>query len=388
MKKLIYKSLILLIIFGSMSCDVTDLQPFDSISESLAFTTPEKIELSMAGVYDAAQSGFYNGDEGNDRGYIFGAAHVQQNDMRGEDMLLINTFYGFTYQGTYTATTANNVNYWENGFRVINLANLFIEGVNRAEAGGVIDEATRKSYEGEARLLRAMTYHELVIMFARPYADVAERTKDFGGLPLHRNGVNGGATVPAAAAIGRSTIAQTYEFILNDLDTAELYMPNTHPNFPVVRGGKGAAIALKTRVKLHQEDWDGVITESNKLVSATAPFTSPIGGYALTASVVGPWADNESTDNIFSMNMNENDNLNVNAALANMLGSGAAAFGARGEVAISPILWNQSFWHPDDLRRTLLVETGASGRLFTNKYRDYTTFTDYSPLIRYAEGNT
>ena len=108
-------------------------------------------------------------------------------------------------------------------------------------------------------------------------------------------------------------------------------------------------------------------------------------GYSLTASVAGPWEDNASVENIFSMNMNENDNLNVNSALANMYGSSSADFGARGEVAISPIIWNQNFWHPDDLRRDLLVETGASGRLFTNKYRDYVNNTDFSPILRYAE---
>jgi hypothetical protein len=113
----------------------------------------------------------------------------------------------------------------------------------------------------------------------------------------------------------------------------------------------------------------------------------------MTSSVEGPWADNESTDNIFSMGMSETDNLNVNAALANMLGSSASELGARGEVAISPVLWNETFWDPDDLRRKIgtgeadlqMVYPGANGRLFTTKYRDYTTNADYAPIIRYTE---
>lgn len=108
------------------------------------------------------------------------------------------------------------------------------------------------------------------------------------------------------------------------------------------------------------------------------------GGYALTDDPYGPWENNTSEENIFSMNMSANDNLNVNAALANMYGSDA--LGGRGEVAISPIIWNEDFWHPDDLRRqSPFVEPGSSGRLFTAKYNDYTNNADFSPILRYAE---
>ena len=66
-----------------VSCDkdTTDLLPFDRITEAAAFETPDRCELSMVGVYDAAQSGFYLG--GAVRGYPFGAANVEQGDNRG-----------------------------------------------------------------------------------------------------------------------------------------------------------------------------------------------------------------------------------------------------------------------------------------------------------------
>jgi hypothetical protein len=387
MKYLKYIYVLLFIMFAS--CDVNDVAPLDEISETEAYSTPEKIELSMNGVYDAAQSGFFGGNEDNNRGYIFGAAHVEQNDMRGEDMLLINIFYAYTYQATFTETTANNVNYWENGFRLINLANLFMEGVQTAVEGGVIDDVTGNAYIAEARLLRAMAYQEMVIMFARPYLDGSGAEL---GLPIRTVGVNSAATVDEQMIVGRSTVAEVYDFILGDLDYAETNLP-AERGAQVTRATKGAAIALKTRVYLHMGNWGSVISEAAKLVPASAPYISPIAEYRMTSSVEGPWADNESTDNIFSMGMSETDNLNVNSVLANMLGSSASELGARGEVAISPILWNETFWHEDDLRRTIgtsaedlgMVYTGANGRLFTTKYRDYTTYTDYAPIIRYTE---
>lgn len=368
-----------MMILVTTACDVTDLQPVNAISETLAYSTPANIELSMAGVYDAAQSGFYNGDETNDRGYIFGAAHIQQGDMRGEDMLMINTFYSFTYQATYSTTTANNVNYWENGFRIINLANLFMEGVRDAVEKGIITAEVGNSYEGEARVLRAITYHTLIINFARPYRD---GNGDKPGLPIFEEGVNSSPDVDAVVATGRSSVAEVYNFILDDLTYAENNLPESRDDFPVTRAVKGAAIALKTRVYLHMGDWTNVMTEANKIVSTNAPFTSPVGGYALTASVDGPWVDNNSSECIFSMEMSPVDDLNTNAALARMLASPSE--GARGEYAISPIIWNQTFWHPDDLRRTLLVKDNGA-RYYTDKYRDYTNWTDYAPIIRYGE---
>ncbi len=381
MKSYRYFLLLVIILFAGCEDDVLELQPFDAISEEAAFTTPDRIELSMNGVYDAAQSGFYRADENNNRGYIFGAAHIQQGDMRGEDMLLINTFYGFTYQATYTPVTENNRYFWENGFRVVNLVNLFIEGVTGAVEGEIISADEGNSYIAEARFLRGLTYHEMLIHFARPYRD---GNGSEPGLPLHTVGNNSSGSVEENSSIERSTVAQTYTFILEDLDYAEANLPESRSGvLNVTRATRGAAIALKTRVKLHQGDWDGVVTEGNKLVPGSAPFISPINDHALTTSVEGPWANNQSEENIFSMNMSANDNLNVNAALANMYGS--SSLGARGEVAISPIIWNESFWHPDDLRRTLLVESGASDRLFTSKYRDYVNNSDFSPILRYAE---
>jgi hypothetical protein len=355
----------------------------NSLSEDLAFSSAANCEQSMVGVYDAAQSGFYGGSEVNDRGYIFGAAHIQQGDMRGEDMLLINIFYAFTYQATYTTTTANNVAYWENGFRLNNLANLFIEGV-RGASGGAITAAKALEYEAEARLLRAITYHTLLINFARPYLDGSGAEM---GLPIIDFGINGTDKLAQVLSTHRSTVAETYDFILADLDFAEANLPALAARTgiqKISRSTKEVAIALKTRVYLHMGDYANVKIEAAKIASqSVAPFSSP-DGHVLGATVDAVWnAKGNHIEMMFGMEfMAGTDNLNTNAALARMLGS--PSLGARGEYAISPIIWTQSFWHTSDLRRTLLVRNNGV-RYFTHKYQDYTNWTDISPIIRYAE---
>ncbi len=374
---------ILLFAVTTFSCKkILDEKPITSFAEVTAFTTPERVQLAMYGVYDAAQSGFYVGN--TIRGYPFGAANISQGDMRGEDMLNQAQFYAFTYEATYSNTSPNNGFMWQTLYALINTANLTIEGSNTAAANGVIPAATAKQYEAECRFLRAMAHHELLIHFARPYAD-GNGSKP--GVAFRDFGINGQTTVEKARAIGRGTVAENYTKILEDLDFAETNLPDiakdiANTNIRTYRASKAAAIALKMRVKLHKQDWNGVITEGAKLVPAAPPFVSPVGGWTLTASADGPFTNNLSLESIFSIKNDANDNPQANGALPNMLGS--PALNGRGLVRVSPIAYNLAAWRCDDLRRTLLL-TQDGRSYYTTKYRDYVNWSDATPQIRYAE---
>lgn len=367
-----------LCLFTITSCkDITDLQPADAFSETSAFSTPQRVELSVIGMYNAAQSGTYAGNVV--RGYPFGAANVQQSEMRGEDMLNQALFFAITNENTYTPFSANNVWMFNTLFTLVNQCNVTIEGVQKAATDGIITPEVALGYEGEARFLRALAYHELLTHFARPFAD-GNGAKP--GMPIRDFAVLSPATVEKAIATGRSTVAENYAFILGDLDFAETNLPATRSgNLRVFRSVKGAAIALKTRVKLHKQDWAGVIAEGNKIVSASAPFTSPISGFALTPTAAGPFQNQVSNEAVFSIENNEQDNPGVNGSLAGMLGN--PALGGRGLMRISPISFNLKEWPADDARRALLNKDARS--YYTGKYSDYTNRSDDNPILRYAE---
>ncbi|MEY2793266.1 MAG: hypothetical protein RJA76_1258 [Bacteroidota bacterium] len=377
-----FNAFLLITIISLSSCEeITDLQPSNSFSETTAFTSAARCELSMAGVYDAAQSGFYAG--GAVRGYPFGAASTEQGDMRGEDMLNVATFYAITYEGTYNSTTANNQFHWETLYALINRANVVIDGVNGAAAKGVISAEKAKEYEAEARYLRALAHHELLIHFARPFAETADASHP--GVPYRTIAVNSPATVDEAKSQGRNTVKVCYDKIIEDLNFAEVNLPSTRPgSLRISRATKGAAIALKSRVYLHANNWAKVVEESAKLVNGSTSFTSPVGSYALTASPDGPFASPganlSNTESIFSIENASIDNPGVNGALGAMYANSPG----RALIAISPIIWNASFWRPTDLRRSLL--TVSSGRAyFSTKYKDAATYVDANPIIRYAE---
>jgi len=379
-----------------------DLSPYNAFGDATAYETPERCLLALYGVYDAAQSGSYdplNGTGNTVRGYTFGAASIEQGEMRGDDMVNIATFYQITYLSTYSPVSPNNVNIWINSYLLINKANLAIDGFRAALGKGTINTGTEAQYEAECRFLRAMAHHEMVLHFSRPYLDGSGSNL---GVPYHDYAISSSASLDRLKSQPRGTVAEDYTKILADLDYAETNLGATVPvtvsgaSLPAgvntFRATKAAAIALKMRVKMHKGDWAGVIAEGNKLIPAVVTPTnppgtvSPIGGWALQATPQGPFVNNITTESVFSIRNDALDNTGVNAALAQMLGPNVPG---RGLVSISPTIYNNSLWRCDDLRRANLVIAGQSNAntptFFTKKYTDYVNQSDYAPLIRYAE---
>ncbi len=393
MKKIYNHIFAFFALVGLYSCNsALNITPYNSLTDATIYDTADRIELAIAGVYDAAQTGFY--PEGlAPRGYTFGAANIEQDDLRGEDMINMESFYQITYNNTYTSTSPNCYNIWNNSYALINKANVVIEGLASAVSKNVISQSTADAYQGELRFLRALAMHQLLIEFAKPYAD-GQGTQL--GVIIRDFAIKDDATIAKANSVGRSSVADCYKFVESDLTFAETYLPATRTSNKTYRATQAAAIALKMRVLLHEGRWGDVITEGNKIVSGSGTaFTSPIGGWTLTSTPDGPFANNVSSESIFSIENTSTDNGGVSGALQSMYGSNGTSVGARGLIGISPIVWNLPQWDATDLRRNLVVanftnntpSTAPSGKkpmYFTTKYRD-SSWGDDAPQIRYAE---
>lgn len=366
------------------SCeDLIDLKPYSQVDENSAFSTSSLVALSVTGMYQAAQRGDY---AGNQRGYPWGSAFVQQGDNRGEDVVNIFTFYQLTYTNTHDPTTANNVWWWSDSYRLINRSNIVLAGVQTAADKGVITQAQADQYKGEALVFRAITHFELLIHFSRPFKHTSDASHP--GVPYREKAYTTQISIEEGMKQGRNTVAECYQKILADLDQAELYLPTKAQRGAgkpgVVRITKQAAAAFKTRVYLHKYDWAKVITEGSKFLTGGVYA----GSYSLTSTPGGPFSDSYgNTESIFSLENSGTNNPGVNAALASQ-------YKRRLLVCISPIIWRDPAWLTDDKRRSTTTETviptaemvlNSAGRLYTNKYKDVTNYSDASPLIRYAE---
>ncbi|NIG52699.1 RagB/SusD family nutrient uptake outer membrane protein [Chitinophaga sp. Cy-1792] len=363
-----------------MSCSkYTELTPKDRLGESSIFTDSTNVELALNGVYNNAAVGSYADSYSSGRGYPFGAASIEQAEMRGEDMVNLATFYDITYRSVITTTSANNVAMWVNLYALINQANVFIEGAQLAQKNGIISDAKEKQVEAEARFLRALAHHEAVLNFSRPYADNSGATP---GIPYRDVAINSVAKTEAALKVSRGTVKETYTKILADLDWAEQNIGDGKASINKV--SKGAIIALKSRIKLHMADYAGVIAEATKLGANLTSPVSPIGNYKLEALPETVFANNEiNSESIFSIANSILANGGTNGALAPMFGPGSV--GARGLVSMSPNLYSASWWVAGDRRRDKMTIKGGDGRMYSAKFTKYVDKSDWAPIVRYAE---
>lgn len=357
-----------------------NLEQKNAITYELAFSTAERCELTIVGCYDAAQSGYYPGNDQR-RGYPFGAATVQQGDMKGEDMLNVQQFFAVTYNGDYTTASPNGRAHWECTYQMINKINIVIEGLKGAATKGVITSEKALDGEAEVRFLRALGLHELLVFFSLPYAATPDASHY--GVPVNTKPITTIADVNEAKDAGRATVKATYDQILADLDFAEQHLVTKTGGLKISRATKAAAIALKTRIYQHMGLWDKVITESSKIVSASAPFTSPIDGYKLMVKPEGVFDSNSNnTESLFSIENSNLDNGTVNGSLSQFY------FTVRSLVCVSPIIINADFWLKEDLRREQLLKKASYGSINTYwswKYRKGTEMNDWTPILRYPE---
>ncbi|MCI0920443.1 RagB/SusD family nutrient uptake outer membrane protein [Sphingobacterium rhinopitheci] len=382
----------LALMFTTYSCkDFTELNPLSSLSETTAFTSPQNIELAVSGMYWQAAVGSYdplNGTALGQRGYPFGGASIEQGDMRGEDLVNLQAFFQVTYQNTYTPNTPNNVNIWEQLYALINQCNVIIEGVDNAIASGVLEASVGNPYKGEALFLRALAHHELLLNFSKPYSDNPTTSL---GVPYRVKAITGAESAAEQNNLTRGSVASTYALLLADLDLAESILPTVRANkaASISRATKGAAIALKTRVKLHMNDMDGVIAEGAKLGTSatTGAFNSTIGGYALENSPETPFINySNNSESIFSVAQSVASNGTVNGAVTSMFSP--SELNGRDLIGVSPNLYNASFWLATDLRKTELTfkqTVGDRPYVYVYKYRSIGDNSDWCPMIRYSE---
>jgi starch-binding outer membrane protein, SusD/RagB family len=368
MKKLLLIFISTLIFSASCNKDKLNPLPQTDLPEEDAFTTAIRAEQQAVGMYIWAKGS-----------YFLGSRFFTYNDIRGEDFLN-RTANGVTGLQTWNFTAVpatNEVQYaWRDIYQCINQCNFVLEGIDKAP----ITATAKNEYRGEARFLRALSYHSLLMLYARPFAD-GNGSKPGVPLRLVSN------TKPGDANLARSTVAQVYQQILDDLNFAETNLPLNRGNaeFNTTRAHRNSAIALKTRVLLHMQRWSDVITEAAKIVSATAPYQAASGvQHRLEASIANVFAASTTLESIFSMPF----------TVSNLPGTqnGLASYYTPAPVGIMDYYLNttgifgNTGWKATDARRAMLSTAVVNGVTFNylNKFNKNPN-TDYAPVLRYAE---
>jgi len=383
MKHILSILLLIVLILGSCRKELLSPEPQTQILEDVSFSTPEKTLAAVNGVYAGAKVG-----------QIYGGRYYNYQDARGEEFIN-ETANGVTQLSTWNFTvtpTTNEVqNFWAAAYTAINRANVVIAGVDKAP----ISDSLKNQYKAECRFIRALMYHNLVTIYARPYWD--------------GNGSKPGVIIytEPQTQLGenqkpRSTVAEVYTQIINDLDFAEANLASNNGSVAanVTHAHKNTAIALKTRVYLYKGDYAKVITEGTKLVPQnTAPFSTTSGvTHNLQSNITTVFgAGGQTPENILSFPFTANDlpgtqnSLNQYyspAATPSTWPNPCTSCSGNGDYSLNTgatgIVSNAG-WTANDARRQFIQVINRTSTASRTWLRKWTDNKDYVPAIRYAE---
>lgn len=214
--------------------DFLDTKPHDSIDAGSAFSTPERVEAAMTGLYDIVTNSAFN------------TQLSLTQDVKGGDMLVVSTgnYNRFVteYQFLQSPTAGYGGGFWTQAYRLITNCNVAITELPNSP----ISDNLKTDYLAEARALRAWGHLQLVRLFAQPYA----YNKTLPGIPVVDK-----VLAPSDAVPPRGTVEDTYKAITDDLLFAKANISTTRAN----NSGRlviNTVNGLLARVYLDMEVWD------------------------------------------------------------------------------------------------------------------------------------
>ncbi|WP_308993321.1 RagB/SusD family nutrient uptake outer membrane protein [Mariniflexile litorale] len=235
--KILRLPIIILLVFISTSCesDFLDKNPLDSVSSQGFWNTKADVETGLAGVYSRLQQNFL----GYERIYFEGLTDNAYCEINFNQRYIFEMTLGNISPSTGGAIN----NMYSSPYRAITSCNLFLDNVDNAKDN--ILPAQLDIYKAEVRFIRALCYFDLVQLF--------------GEVPVYKKYF----TKIEEGKIAKSSKAEIYTFIEEDLNFAIAKLPDTKYSGHAV---KGSAQALLGRVLLTQEKWPEAATVLNDII--------------------------------------------------------------------------------------------------------------------------
>lgn len=243
-------SAVAVVFLASLSgCQDLDLAPTDKFTEANYWTSAEKASMVLNTAYGQLTSS----------GRYFSNESLSDNMYEGRG----NSSEKMISSGQADASNSRFSEEWKNSYAGIKTCNVFLENVDKVPN---MNETLRTRMKAEARFIRAWLYLQL--------------TTWYGDVPLFEKDI----TLEESKSISRTPKAAILTFIYNELDEVEAVLPTNTEYAEADRGRitKGAAIALKARAYLYQNDWANVVAACEKLIGNTSNRT-----YALFSSYEG-----------------------------------------------------------------------------------------------------
>jgi hypothetical protein len=328
--------LVFLILFNG--CNVLDQEPKNQFDGQIPITDKFSAQGALNGLYDALQEIDY-----------YGAYFPISVDMFTEDLVISAFWDSYKHLDShYVPATSENIKLiWLQMYRTINVANniiYYVPGVDDP----LFTQDEKNEIVGAAETIRGMVYFDLL----RTFGEHWDSGSSFG-VPIRIEPAFNAEFTP------RSTVAQTYQQIITDLQNAESKLPDAyHPAYM----NKQTVAALLARTSLYLQDYEKASEYASAVITS--------GNYALQENYASVFSQKNSSESIFELNFSAQDPSYY-----------LREFGERDEATISPDFFD-IFDENDTRRATIFPDFDNENLLTTEKYitQDASAF-----IIRLAE---
>lgn len=226
-------------------------EPESSIATGEAMKTADDAEQTLLGIYASLKSSS-----------LFSGLLTQLPDLQADLVYAVDGYsntYGSIWQWDIRSTTSETESVYAALYLTISRCNFYLDCIDAVVASLTDDETIDilESYTGEVYCIRALCYSKLIECFCKAYdpdtaastPGVVLRTKYFTAEPIRR-----------------STLAESYELVLEDLGRAEARLSEEDDAASNVYLSLAAAQALHARVALNMRDWATAESYATKVI--------------------------------------------------------------------------------------------------------------------------
>lgn len=337
MRRCLTPTVLVALLTVAAGCDKTlTVEPTTEVEETQAIIDGPSVRAALAGAYDALQGGSYYGGD-----FLF------ISDLASDDVSHVGTFTTFADVDQQVTAADNSTieDIWDAIYISIGRANTLIAKVPAVTQLG---EDERNDIVGQAHLIRALSYHNLV----RLWGPVPIRLAPPGSLN-------------ELAATERAPVAQVYAQILTDINEATKLM---NSDTRTRSASLLAAEALKSRVLLYQRNWSATIVAADNVINEGLELAPNF------ASLFSPSA--ETPEDIWRVAFTATEyNLSGFYYLSKALG---------GRYEIAPTASLQNAYEIGDSRLAWSIQRDSRNRRYGAKWRTTEGAEDLH-IIRFAE---
>lgn len=241
--KLYTRIFLVVLLFTTVSCKkFLTTEPLDAVSDESTIYDKTSAETALRGLYRQMGNADYYGENYVALAYwasgdmvnltTAGSANIVDINFRADDVLFNDS--------------------WVAIYNAINRANHIITKIPDVN-DPALTEVQKNKILGEAKFLRALCYFDLA--------------RAWGGVQILLEPTT---SLSNRSAVKRSTVEQTYDQVLKDLEDAEDLLTD---DVNRIRVTKRTVYALRARLHLYRKQWDLAEFYASKLIEKTADYS-------------------------------------------------------------------------------------------------------------------